>query len=136
MGRSRFLRGKNMLGGGEEKHFWRRLDFMGNSKVFFSMSGVILVAGALAIAGIGVNFGIDFESGSRIKTPLEKPASVDQVRDVVSKLGYGDAKIQAVKDPDLDNNVVQISTRTLQPAKVEQIRTALDQRFGVQEGDF
>jgi SecD/SecF fusion protein len=58
------------------------------------------------------------------------------VRDVVSKLGYGDAKIQAVKDPDLGNNVVQISTKTLQPAKVDKIRAALDKRFGVRSADF
>jgi SecD/SecF fusion protein len=134
--RSRLLRSKHMLGVGEERHFWRRFDFMGNSKWFFSMSGAILVAGALAIAGIGVNFGIDFESGSRIKTPLEKPASVDQVREVMRQFGAGDAKIQTVKDPDLGNNVVQISTKTLQPAKVDQIRAALDQRFGVRQGDF
>ena len=37
-------------------------DFMGKSKWFFSMSGVILLIGALAIAGKGINFGIDFES--------------------------------------------------------------------------
>jgi SecD/SecF fusion protein len=136
MARSRLLRSKHMLGVGEERHFWRRFDFTGNSKWFFSMSGVILVAGALAVAGIGVNFGIDFESGSRIKTPLEQPASVDQVRDVMRQFGHGDAKIQTVKDPDLGNNVVQISTKTLQPAQVDRIRGALDQRFGVQQGDF
>ena len=39
-------------------------DFMGASKWFFSMSGVILLVGALAIAGKGLNFGIDFESGT------------------------------------------------------------------------
>jgi SecD/SecF fusion protein len=109
---------------------------MGNSKWFFSMSGVILVAGALAVAGIGVNFGIDFESGSRIKTPLERPASVQQVREVMDTFGYGDAKIQTVTDPALGKNVVQISTRTLQPARVDQIRGALDQRFGVRAADF
>jgi SecD/SecF fusion protein len=136
LARSRFLRSKHMLGVGEERHFWRRFDFMGNSRWFFSMSGVILVAGALAIAGIGVNFGIDFESGSRIKTPLERPASVDQVRTVMDDFGYGDAKIQTVKDPQLGKNVVQISTKTLQPAKVDQIRQALDQKFGVRAGDF
>src|SRR4051794_10558791 len=136
MARSRLLRSKHMLGVGEERHFWKRFDFMGNSKWFFSMSGVILVAGALAVAGIGVNFGIDFESGSRIKTPLEHPASVDQVRSVMSGFGYGDAKIQTVKDPDLGNNVVQISTKTLQPAQVDKIRTALDKRFGVRASDF
>src|SRR3954467_6815834 len=136
MARSRLLRSKHMLGVGEERHFWRRFDFMGNSKWFFSMSGLILVAGALAIAGIGVNFGIDFESGSRIKTPLERPTSVNQVRDVVSKFGYGDAKIQAVKDPDLGNNVVQISTKTLHPKDVDSIRQALDAKFGVRQADF
>src|SRR3954452_25092934 len=136
MARARFLRSRHMLGVGEERHFWRRFDFIGNSKWFFSMSGLILVAGALAVAGLGVNFGIDFESGSRIKTPLERPASVDQVRSVMSGFGYGDAKIQTVKDPDLGNNVVQISTKTLQPAQVDKIRAALDQKFGVRAGDF
>ena len=48
------------------------------------MSGVILVVGALAIAGMGINFGIDFESGTRITTPLEQPASVDEVRDALA----------------------------------------------------
>jgi SecD/SecF fusion protein len=136
MARSRLLRSRHMLGVGPERHFWRRFDFMGNSKYFFSMSGVILVAGALAIAGIGVNFGIDFESGTRIETPLQKAASVDQVRSVMSKFGYGDAKIQSVKDPSLGKNVVQISTRTLQPAKVEQVRQELDNQFGVRAADF
>ena len=39
---------------------------MGASKWFFSMSGVILLIGALAIGGKGLNFGIDFTSGTRI----------------------------------------------------------------------
>src|SRR5436190_8780 len=125
-----------MLGVGPERHFWRRFDFMGNSKFFFSMSGVILVSGALAVAGIGVNFGIDFESGTRIKTPLEKPASVNAVRDVLSPLGYGDAKIQSVNDPSLGKNVIQISTKTLQPQRVEKVRASLDQQFGVRAADF
>ena len=45
---------------------------MGASKWFFSMSGVILLIGALAIGGKGLNFGIDFESGTRIKTALDQ----------------------------------------------------------------
>jgi SecD/SecF fusion protein len=136
MARSRLVRSRHMLGVGAERHFWRRFNFIGNSKWFFSMSGVILIAGALAIAGLGVNFGIDFESGTRIKTPIERPASVDQVRSVVAKLGYGDAKIQSVKDPDLGSNVIQISTKTLQPTQVDKVRAALDRSFGVRAGDF
>jgi SecD/SecF fusion protein len=136
MARSRLLRSRHMLGVGPERHFWRRFDFTGNSKWFFSMSGVILVAGAFAISGLGVNFGIDFESGTRIKTPVERAATVDQVRNVVAQLGYGDAKIQTVRDPDLGNNVVQISTKTLQPDEVDKVREALDRSFGVNVADF
>jgi SecD/SecF fusion protein len=135
MARTRLLRGRMALrvSQGERVH---RFDFMGNSKWFFSMSGVILVAGALAIAGLGIKFGIDFDSGTRITTPVTRSASVDQVRQVLSPLGYGDAKIQQVNDPELGSNVIQISTRTLEPTKVTEVENALDKQFGVSRADF
>ena len=46
---------------------------MGASRWFFTVSGLILVIGALALSGKGLNFGIDFESGTRITAPLVKP---------------------------------------------------------------
>ena len=109
---------------------------MGKSKWFFSMSGAILLIGALAIAGKGINFGIDFESGTRITAPLERSASVEQVREALQPLGYDDAKVQEVDDPELGANVVQISTGTLQPPEVNKVERALDQDFGVRSGDF
>ena len=45
---------------------------MGASRWFFSFSGVILVIGALALGGKGLNFGIDFESGTRITAALRQ----------------------------------------------------------------
>jgi SecD/SecF fusion protein len=135
MARSRLLRGRMALRvtQGERVH---KFDFMGKARWFFSMSGVILVAGALAIAGLGIKFGIDFESGTRITTPIERSASVQQVRNALSPLGYGDAKIQQVNDPQLGPNVVQISVRKLDPAKVNQVESVLDQKFGVSRADF
>jgi SecD/SecF fusion protein len=135
MARTRVLRSRHALGAGRER-IGAKFDFMGKSKYFFSMSGVILIAGALAIAGLGINFGIDFKSGTRITTPLERQADVTQVRKVLTPLGYGDAKIQQVSDPDLGKNVVQISVPKLDPSKVIRVRTALDKRFGVRTADF
>jgi SecD/SecF fusion protein len=109
---------------------------MGKARWFFSMSGLILVAGALAIAGLGIRFGIDFESGTRITTPVQRTASVAQVRDALTPLGYGDAKIQQVKDPQLGNNVIQISVRKLDPGRVNTVENVLDQKFGVSRADF
>jgi SecD/SecF fusion protein len=134
LARTRFLGAKRMLGVGEDHKPWR-FDFTGNSKWFFSMSGVILIVGALAIAGLGINFGIDFESGTRIQTPLEQPASVDQVREALPP-GLESAKIQEVEDPELGENVVQISTTTLQPEEVTTLQNALDEEFGVRGADF
>src|SRR5215211_5206650 len=135
MARSRLLARPSALGAGKERGRWT-FDFMGNSRWFFSFSGLILVIGALAIAGKGINFGIDFESGTRITAPLQRSANVDQVRNVLSPLGYGDAKIQKVNDPELGRNVIQIRTATLQPEKVQQVQRALDDRFGVAVGSF
>src|SRR5438270_2752607 len=130
MGRSRLMSRPALLGAGEHHRRWR-FDFMGASRWFFSMSGVILLVGALAIGAKGLNFGIDFKSGTRITTALARPATEGQVRSVLSSQGYGDAKIQKINNKALGKYVFQISTPTLQPGKVQAVRTALDQRFGV-----
>jgi SecD/SecF fusion protein len=136
MARSRLLRRPSALGAGPERVDFSRFDFMGKSRWFFSASGAILAVGALAIAGLGINFGIDFESGTRITAPLEQPASVDDVRDALAPLGYGDARIQEVDDPELGQNVRQISVPQLEPQEVSEVRQTLDEEFGVATGDF
>ena len=136
MGRTKLLRSKWALNPGQRDRTRYRMDFVGKGRWFFSASGLILVAGALAIAGIGVKFGIDFESGTRITTPVERAASVAQVRETLDPLGYGDAKIQEVKDPELGGNIVQISTRTLGPDGVNKVQDALDADFGVNRAEF
>src|SRR5262249_29783778 len=130
MARSRLLARPSALGVRDKDHKGWHFDFMGNSRWFFSFSGAIIAAGAIAISTLGINFGIDFESGTRITTPLEKPATVQQVRDTLSPLGFGDAKIQQVNDPELGKNVVQIAVPQLEP-KDQRIENALDKRFGL-----
>ena len=106
-------------------------DFMGASKWFFSVSGVILLIGALAIAGKGINFGIDFESGARYTASLEKSATVEQVRDAIRPAGLGNAEVQTVDNPELGKNVVQISTEI--SGRTDVVEKALESRFGLTE---
>jgi SecD/SecF fusion protein len=129
LGRSRVFSNPAAVGAHIAGRRWR-FDFMGSSKWFFSMSGVILLIGALAIGGKGLNFGIDFTSGTRITTALAQPASEGDVRSLLESNGVDDAKIQRVENKDLGPNVVQISTEQLQPNKVEDLRTRLDAQFG------
>jgi len=127
---SRLLQRRSALGAGKPKRAIT-FDFMGASKWFFSMSGLILAIGAIGIAANSLNFGIDFESGTRITAPLGRGASVEDVRNALDSQGLGDAKIQTVDNPDLGRNVVQIATDTLQPSGVDRVNNALDREFGL-----
>jgi SecD/SecF fusion protein len=128
VGHTRLMASPTALGAGEQKRRWT-FDFMGASKWFFSMSGIILLIGALAIGGKGVNFGIDFESGTRITTALEQKANVDSVRSAIEGAGYGDAEIQQVSNKELGDNAFQISG-DIAPSDVPKVQNALEDEFG------
>jgi SecD/SecF fusion protein len=119
-----------MLGATARRGKGWRFDFMGASKWFFSLSGTILLVGALAIGGKGLNFGIDFKSGTRIQTAFVRPVSQSEVASVMSEAGYGNAKIQNFKNTSIGGSGYQISTKTLRPGKVAEIKSKLDARFG------
>jgi SecD/SecF fusion protein len=138
MSRSALISHPAALGAGRRSHhWWQTFDFMGASKWFFSASGVILLIGALAIGGKGLNFGIDFESGTRIKTALVKPANEDGVRSVLSSSGFGDAEIQRLSGKEVaGGNGFQISTETLNNRERQEIQQGLQQRYGTRSFNF
>ena len=84
MGRSKLVTHPAALGARRAGKGWT-FDFMGASKWFFSLSGTILLIGALAIGGKGLNFGIDFKSGTRIQTAFVKPVSESEVANEMSR---------------------------------------------------
>jgi SecD/SecF fusion protein len=129
MGNSRVISRPSFLGAGGNKRAWH-FDFMGASKYFFTMSGVILLIGALAVGGRGLNLGIDFTSGTRITASLEKPATQEQVSNVVSTAGAAQPVVQQVSNPGLGKNVFQISSKQLPPGGLSKVERALKDHFG------
>ena len=125
---TRLVRSRAALGARDAKPI--RFDFIGGSRWFFSMSGVILLICALAIAIQGLNFGIDFEGGTRITAPLERAATVEQVRDTLAPLGLGEAEIQTVDNRELGRNVVQINAEELPGDEIDRVEDALREGFG------
>jgi len=135
MSHSRLLRSPSVLGASRQRVRWH-FDFMGASRWFFSMSGVILLVGALALATQQLNFGIDFESGTRIKVALVKPTDEDGVRAALDAAGIDGEEVQQVSDPVFGENVFQIQTRALGPNRVEEAQSALRSEFSVVENGF
>jgi SecD/SecF fusion protein len=135
MSRSRFLRSPSVLGAAGQRMRWH-FDFMGASRWFFSISGTILVIGALALATQQLNFGIDFESGTRIKVALTKPTDEEGVREALDSVGVTGEEVQQVSDPELGDNVFQIQARQLGPSQVTKAQKALESEFGITENGF
>jgi SecD/SecF fusion protein len=136
MSRSRLLRSPSVLGAAGEGKQWH-FDFMGASRWFFSISGVILIVGGLALATKQLNFGIDFESGTRIKVALEQPTDEEAVRDALDEAGIKGEEIQQVtNDPNFGDNVFQIQSHQLEPGEVREAQAALETEFGVVEDGF
>ena len=130
MGDSHLIARPSVLGVREKRRAWR-FDFMGASRYFFSMSGVILLIGALAIGGRGLNLGIDFTSGTRITTTLVRPATAPAVATVAGNAGAPSPEVQKVGKGD----EFQISSKLLRPAGVTKVKAALDNKYGVKTFD-
>jgi SecD/SecF fusion protein len=133
-GRGRLLTSPRFLGAGEQRVRWH-FDFVGASRWFFSISGAILVIGALSLSVNQLNFGIDFESGTRLNFAPEQSVSVDQVRDELEQQGLGDAEIQETDNPQFGSGF-QVQAEELQPGGVAEVKGALAAEFGIQPGSF
>jgi SecD/SecF fusion protein len=131
MGDSRVIQSPSALGAGGHKQHWR-FDFMGASRYFFSMSGVILLVGALAIGGRGLKLGIDFTGGTQISVGLQHQATVGQVKTLVSQAGGNDITVQAVRhSKTLGNYGYQITSKYLSQPHYEHLRNVMQSRFGI-----
>ncbi len=135
MSRSRLLRSPSALGAAGEGRRWH-FDFMGASRWFFTISGLILLVGALALATKQLNFGIDFESGTRITAALEKPTDEEGVREALDGAGISGEQVQQVSDPNFGDNVFQIQSHQLEPGEVHSAQSALASEYGIQQNGF
>jgi SecD/SecF fusion protein len=119
----------------EKKQRWH-FDFMGKSRTMFVVSAIILLIGGIALSSKGLNFGIDFESGTRIEVSLQQDVNADQVRSAIAGQNLGDATIQEVQNEVLGDNAFQIQSPTLDPSAIAGIEETLDSEFGVSQGGF
>lgn len=87
---------------GRRPSVWSRLyhgettyDFVGRWKIWFAVSGLIILAGVVALFGRGLNLGIDFTGGTVWEVPAGK-ADVAEVQRAMTDLGYDDSQVQLV----------------------------------------
>ena len=135
MSRSRLLRSPSALGGAKEGIRWH-FDFMGASRWFFSISGVILLVGALALATKQLNLGIDFESGTRVEVALVKSTDEEGVREALEAADISAAEVQRESNPGLGDNAFLIQSNTLEPRQINEMQKELEREYGIEANGF
>jgi SecD/SecF fusion protein len=135
MSRSRLLRSPAALGATKEGIRWH-FDFMGASRWFFTISGVILLVGALALATKQLNLGIDFKSGTRVEVALVKQTDEEAVRDTLDSAGISGGEVQKVSNPGLGDNAYLIQSKTLEPIQINKLQKELEKEYGIQSNGF
>ncbi len=85
-------------------------DFFGRWKLWFGISGLMIVLAMVSFGTLGLNFGIDFRGGTTIRTQSAEPVDVGAYRDAIAALGLGDVTITEVFDPNFaeDQNVAMV----------------------------
>jgi len=72
-----------------------KIDFVAKRKVAFIISACLIGIGLISlIAHGGLSLSIDFAGGTLLQVQFEKDLSVQQIRDSLDKIGWGDAEIQ------------------------------------------
>ena len=102
-----------------------KVDFVGRWRLWFAISGVLIAVGVAAILLGNLNFGIDFEGGTKftVSNP-EREVGEGEIRDVLPDFVAGDAVIQTI------GNGYEIRTPVLDAGERAQVSEALSGALG------
>jgi len=74
-------------------HGETRIDFIGRWKIWFAVSGVVILIGLAALGTKGLNLGIDFKGGNVWQVPAGR-SSISEVRTGMENAGLRDVRVQ------------------------------------------
>jgi SecD/SecF fusion protein len=76
-------KGKNIsFSQGWSKNLFRsiNINFIGNRKIYYTVSGAIIIAGVIMMATKGLNYGVDFKGGRTYVVGFEKSVTANDIR--------------------------------------------------------
>ncbi|KQY09625.1 preprotein translocase subunit SecF [Mycobacterium sp. Root135] len=130
--------------GGPQHNFFVRLytgtgafDVVGKRKLWFGISGAIVLVCLVSIAIRGFTFGIDFEGGTKVSMPAagaQGQVTTQQVEDVFNKT-LGGTPESVVQVGNGASATIQIRTEKLSNPDNEKLRTALFEAFQPKAAD-
>jgi preprotein translocase subunit SecF len=73
------------------------IDWMGKAKYFYSLSGILLIAGVISLVQQGgLKYGIDFKGGTNVDVRFAQAPNIDDIRSALKTQGLGNNEIQTI----------------------------------------
>ncbi|AWP29067.1 protein translocase subunit SecF [Paenibacillus glucanolyticus] len=69
---------------------FKKYDFVSKSRFFYILSIAITILGLVFLLTRGLNYGVDFQSGSNVDISLSKPLTTEQIESVLAEAGIGE----------------------------------------------
>jgi preprotein translocase SecF subunit len=107
--------------------------FVQHRRVYFTISGVLIGIGVVAMiistiqTGLPFRIGVDFQSGTRFEIQFQEPVTEDAIRTVFEEFGVNNPEVTSLQGPGLEN-AWQIRTEALSPDEVDAIQAALEEQ--------
>jgi len=103
------------------------INFVGRQKLWYAISGLILLVSVVALLVKGLNFSLEFRGGAQFQFPDTTATSQGEIARVVSGAGGGDAQIQHISGL---ASQWQVQTGNLASSVQQNVATALEKAFG------
>lgn len=72
------------------------LDVIGKTKIWFAISGIIILAGLIAMFTMEFNWGLDFTGGTVMEFNIGKPFQTSEITNILISHGVKDSQVKAI----------------------------------------
>ena len=100
-------------------------NFIGNRKIFLTISGLLVIASLISLAVFGLKSGIDFSAGSSLTLAFDNTPVLSDLNNKMHDLGYANAVIQ-----ETGSNDFIIHTSVLTDTQKNDLENNLKAAFG------
>lgn len=112
------------------------IDIIGKTKLWFSISGIIIIAGLIAMFTIGFNWGLDFKGGTVAEFNMHMPvttATNNDITNILKSNGVNESQVKAIGPK---NTHVSITTPSLSDTTRTAVINALESKYKLTSKDL
>ena len=111
------------------------INFVGRQRMWYAISGIILLVSIVSLLTRGLNFSEDFTGGSNFQFPSTSSTTQTAISRVVEQAGGGSATVQHISGG-LSKSAWTVQTKSVSPQVSQGITSAIEKAFGINPNDM